>query len=98
MFFFEESFTREQLPCKLCEVLNSGICENRTNDTCRCFSGFNGLYCSEKAATTIEKSSFTQWPIVVGVVSAVAGLLLIISVATCAYTIRKKRYQRSPIR
>ena len=73
-----------------------GACSANLNG-CNCFTGYEGYFCrsiSTTTETTLQASS-TNWTIIVAVVSAVAGLLLILSIAMCIFFILKKRNQSS---
>ncbi|CAF3508982.1 unnamed protein product [Rotaria socialis] len=89
-----ESFSAVQPLCTVCTLLNSGVCDNTTEAACRCYNGFTGSYCEEKI--TPKSSSLSHWPIIVGVISGVAGLLLIICISLCIYyKTRKNRLSKN---
>ncbi|CAF3944032.1 unnamed protein product, partial [Rotaria magnacalcarata] len=89
-----EKFSAAQPLCTVCRLLNSGVCDNTTEAACRCYNGFTGSYCEEKI--TPKSSSSAHWPIIVGVISGIAGLLLIICISICIYyKTQKNRHSKN---
>ncbi|CAF1563278.1 unnamed protein product, partial [Rotaria sordida] len=93
-----ENFTEAQRLCKECELLGHGDCDT-TSDTCICYPNFEGEFCrtdvttstiSTTSTTSQPPSSSTNWTVIVAVISAIAGLLLIISLSMCIYIIKKR--------
>ncbi|CAF4029746.1 unnamed protein product, partial [Rotaria sordida] len=87
-----ENFTEAQPLCKECELLGHGGCDT-TSDTCICYTNFEGEFCRIEVTTSTTSqtpSSPTNWTIIVAVISAIAGLLLIISLSMCIYIIKKR--------
>lgn len=69
-----------QRNCEECVYLSRGICALNGSDVCTCFQGYESDFCRESAVVSILQSSpSTNWTVPVAVVSAVAGLLLIIA-------------------
>ena len=71
----------------------TGTCVSATADTCRCYTGYQGDVCQNVTVTTetpLQSSSTTNWTVIVAVVSAVAGLLLIIALAMIIFYLVKK--------
>ncbi|CAF4384945.1 unnamed protein product, partial [Rotaria sp. Silwood2] len=86
-----ETFTEVQPHCKECEYEDRGVCSINSNDTCTCFSDFEGYLCRR-----LKVAKSTNWIIIVSVISAIAGLLLIISVSMCIfYIIGKRRHSKT---
>ena len=78
--FFLESISAVQPACMICEYLNQGVCSSDT--TCNCFNSYSGDVCQNQITTTqtsLQSSSPTNWTVIVAVISAIAGLLLIIA-------------------
>ncbi|CAM4903420.1 unnamed protein product [Rotaria socialis] len=78
--------------CDVCSATHVGVC-NANNDGCTCLSAYQGQYCDTPALQSTSDNR--SWTIIVAVVSAVAGLLLIISLAMCIFFC-KKRHETSP--
>lgn len=77
------------LLCDQCSYLNVGVCSS-DNITCRCFDNRQGLYC-DSFSTTQTSVEDRSWTIIVAVVSAVAGLFLMISIVMCVFFCIKRR-------
>ena len=73
-------------PCQECLYLSRGFCLPNNSD-CICVSGYEGYLCRIVSTTAPQTSSSSSsdrnWTIAVAVVSAIAGLLLIISLVLC---------------
>ena len=82
-----ESFSTVQQRCVECELLNRGRCSSDGNDTCRCFTGYEGEFCHSLPLT----KATTNWTAVVGVISGIAGFLLIIAICLC-FSFINERY------
>ncbi|CAF1151504.1 unnamed protein product [Rotaria sp. Silwood1] len=81
-----EKITEVQPSCMECQFMERGVCSMTSNDTCRCFSDFEGYLCRLSKAPPSR-----TWIIIVAVISAVAGLLLLISLSMCIFYIIGKR-------
>ncbi|CAF0960619.1 unnamed protein product [Rotaria magnacalcarata] len=77
--------------CDVCSNTKVGTC-NANNDGCNCLPAYQGQYCDTPALQS--SSDNRSWTIIVAVVSAVAGLLLIISLVMCIFFC-KKRHEAS---
>ncbi|CAF1679773.1 unnamed protein product [Rotaria magnacalcarata] len=77
--------------CDVCSNTKVGTC-NANNDGCNCLPAYQGQYCDTLALQS--SSDNRSWTIIVAVVSAVAGLLLIISLVMCIFFC-KKRHEAS---
>ncbi|CAF3955011.1 unnamed protein product, partial [Adineta steineri] len=78
--------------CQECVYASTGVC-SATNNSCTCFSGYEGNLCRTVSLTTSlssTSSSDTNWTVIVAVISAIAGLFIIISIAMCIYFILRK--------
>ncbi|CAF3697466.1 unnamed protein product [Rotaria sordida] len=87
------NITRRLIPCDECEFSDRGRCFSN-NSGCQCYTGFEGDFCRIVSATTVAPTpvlSDRNWTIIIAVISAVAGLLLIISIAMCIFFIIKQR-------
>ncbi|CAF1395353.1 unnamed protein product [Rotaria sordida] len=87
------NITRRLVPCDECEFSDRGRCYSN-NSGCQCYTGFEGDFCRIVSATTVAPTpvlSDRNWTIIIAVISAVAGLLLIISIAMCIFFIIKQR-------
>lgn len=80
--------------CQECSYRRRGIC-NQDNTDCDCFRNYTGYLCRDlNPETPLEsRTPESNWTVVVAVVSAVAGLLLIIAIAMCIFYICMKRRQ-----
>ncbi|CAF1580921.1 unnamed protein product, partial [Adineta ricciae] len=84
--------TAPEPACRECVYTGVGVCwDNQTN--CTCFSGYEGYLCRVTTVTPTlgSSSSGTNWTVIVAVVSAIAGLLLIIALAMCVFYFIKNR-------
>jgi hypothetical protein len=80
-----------------CVYLNRGVCSSAT--TCTCFTSYSGDLCRTQITTTetpLQSSSTTNWTVIVAVISAIAGLLLIIALSMVAFYIIKRCRQSPP--
>ena len=97
-FFFPAvvTLTSAQPSCEECRYLSTGIC-NDAQTGCTCFQNYTGYLCRESNPTTPLESRTPEanWTVIVAVVSAIAGLLLIISIVMCVFYICTKRRQSS---
>ncbi|CAF3894012.1 unnamed protein product [Adineta steineri] len=93
-----ERFTSRRRRCEECEILSHGSCISETEDSCRCYTNHEGYFCRE-ASTTPDLSRVMseekKWIIIVGVLSAVAGLLLIMACFVCIVRIISTTRSRS---
>ncbi|UJR15672.1 hypothetical protein I4U23_002606 [Adineta vaga] len=81
-----------QPACQECVYMDAGVCwTNRSS--CTCFAGHEGYLCRLASSTPSlsSQSPETNWTVIVAVVSAIAGLLFIISIAMCVFYCVKKR-------
>ncbi|CAF0869133.1 unnamed protein product [Adineta ricciae] len=84
--------TAPEPACRECVYTGVGVCwDNQTS--CTCFSGYEGYLCRVTTVTPTlgSSSSGTNWTVIVAVVSAIAGLLLIIALAMCVFYFIKNR-------
>ncbi|CAF3680624.1 unnamed protein product [Adineta steineri] len=93
-----ERFTSRRRRCEECEILSHGSCISDIEDSCRCYTNHEGYFCRE-ASTTPDLSRVMseekKWIIIVGVLSAVAGLLLIMACFVCIVRIISTTRSRS---
>lgn len=92
------SFTGSPRICVACEVKRTGACYPNAVDRCDCFTGWTGDFClslspTSTASAPLQSSATTNWTIIVAIVSAVAGLLLIIAIAMCVSYLMSKRHR-----
>ncbi|CAF4304726.1 unnamed protein product, partial [Rotaria sordida] len=73
---YVENFTEAQRRCRECELMETGGCRTIV-DECICYPNFTGDFCRTRVTTS------TNWTVIVAVISAIAGLLLIISLSIC---------------
>jgi len=92
LFFLLGSFSAAIPACEECYYAGSGAC-NSDETGCNCFTNYTGYFCREYSPETSNVSNALEanWTVIVAVVSAVAGLLLIISFAMCAFFCITKR-------
>lgn len=97
-YFFLVNFTSAKDACQECYYLETGACTANAT-TCNCFQNYTGYLCRDlvPVTTTLSKTPETNWTVIVAVVSAIAGLLLIISLAMCLFYCITKRRQSAPI-
>ena len=86
-----ELITEVELNCRVCEFTKTGVCKDA--NTCICIQTYTGDLCQELNPNTLSRTQDTNWTIIVAVVSAIAGLLLIISLVMCIFYIITKRRQ-----
>jgi hypothetical protein len=88
---FSESFSNVQKRCHECVHLERGVCNPNEDDICICYNGYQGDYCHSKTTELpLQSSPTSNWIIIVAVISAIAGLLLIISIFMCIFYIIKR--------
>lgn len=89
-----ENFTRFLAACEECRYLDTGVCNINKTD-CTCFTDYTGYLCRTYSPPSLASSSIERnWTVIVAVVSAIAGFLLIISIAMCLFYAVTK-YRRS---
>lgn len=94
---FLENFTHSERACKECDYLGTGVCPTDST-VCTCFQGYSGYFCRDNSSSTVaSRTPETNWTVIVAVVSAIAGLLLIISLVMCLFYCITKRRQSVPI-
>ncbi|CAF0765818.1 unnamed protein product, partial [Didymodactylos carnosus] len=90
----DENIYGIQPQCVICEYLETGQCNNN-NNACNCFLKNNVTYeqpyCENSIDISLKSTGTTNWTVLLGVVSGIAGLLLAISLCMCAYFIYQKR-------
>jgi uncharacterized membrane protein HdeD (DUF308 family) len=79
-------------------LLNRGVCASSGNDTCTCFSNYEGYLCRTVSTEPVQSAQSTNWTVIVAVVSAIAGLLLIIALLMGIFHIIIRRRHRSQAR
>jgi len=84
--------------CEECNYSQTGVC-NSDQTSCNCFQNYTGYLCRVYSPTSSQVSTTpaTNWTIIVAVVSAIAGLLLIISLGMCVFYCITKRRESSQI-
>ncbi|CAF4415936.1 unnamed protein product, partial [Rotaria sp. Silwood2] len=84
-------------PCEECSILGTGACFGN-NSTCACIKPYEGYLCRDTATSSVApvQTSDRNWTIIIAVVSAVAGLLLIVSIVMCVFFIIKQRQTPVP--
>lgn len=84
-----------------CYYLNTGVCNPNDNNTCYCSDYYQGDLCTVQKSTTtptsLQSAASTNWTVIVAVISAVAGLLLIIALTMITFYI-VSRYRRRRLR
>ncbi|CAF1646305.1 unnamed protein product, partial [Adineta ricciae] len=81
-----ESFSSAVRRCRECDLLGRGDCLLESEDQCKCYSGYEGYLCRTESPTTeplLRVSEARKWIIIVGLISAIAGLLLILACFMC---------------
>lgn len=98
--YFLEIISNAQPRCQECVYLHRGACSLTNNDTCSCFTGYDGNLCHDEIESPpLQTTSSNNWTVPVAVVSAIAGLLLIIAlVLAVLYIISRRSRQRAEIR
>ncbi len=98
MFSFVGMFSTPIAPCRECNYTQTGVCTS-DNTACNCFHNYTGYFCRVYSPSSSQVSNIpeTNWTIIVAVVSAIAGLLLIISLVMCVFYCITKRRESSEI-
>ena len=91
------TITSVEAECEECSYLNRGSCSS-DNSSCYCDSMYTGYFCRDSNTPSLGQSASQEanWTIIVAVVSAVAGLLLIISLVMCIFYCISKRRASTP--
>ena len=86
-----------QPACQECVYTRRGAC-NADNTSCYCNTNYTGPLCHELNTPSLGSSASQEanWTIIVAVVSAVAGLLFIISIVMCVFYCVSKRREAFP--
>lgn len=91
-----ESISRSQSRCQECVYLNRGVCSATNDSVCNCFNGFDGDLCRVPESPPLQSSTpSTNWTVAVAVISAVAGILLIIALSVIAFYVISRRNSRA---
>ncbi|CAF0844770.1 unnamed protein product [Didymodactylos carnosus] len=87
-----------QPQCIICEYLQTGLCD-KNNNSCYCFANktitYEPPYCENSTESSLQSAASTNWPLIIGIISGIAGLVLI--TVLCMFFIFRQKTSYRPI-